>query len=183
MDGDKNLTRPQADPNAHLQASNTGLNLTRAKSFKVTSGSQNYAQYINTIKAYASAGMPFEHIANAGELLGDIVEREEIDAPLNIDEKVGEIVEDESKLMAWQSRGETISLTHHLPGVQSMTDQKVTIIPQDVVVNQAQPNQTIDVIEGIGVFKENQKPQIPQTNQNSQLENNPYLKVPADLKR
>lgn len=55
---------------------------TRAKSFKVKTTGRDYAQYANTIKAYALAGMPFEHIANAGDHLGDLVERLELDAPI-----------------------------------------------------------------------------------------------------
>lgn len=44
----------------------------RAKSFKINSAMQNFAQYIRTVKAYALAGMPLVHIANAGEEIGDL---------------------------------------------------------------------------------------------------------------
>lgn len=187
MDGDKNLV----SPNTNLKASNPGPNLTRAKSFKVTSGGGNYSQYVNTIKAYASAGMPFEHIANAGETLGDLVERSEIDAPLSsLEGKIGEVAEDESKLMAWQNRGEVISLTHQLPGAQPITGQEIVTSTQGLTFNNPPQDQTRNVIEGIGVFNQT-PPQIQQTAQtpvqnpttNSQLENNPYLKAPANLNK
>lgn len=174
MTWDKNLT----NPNVGLAQNQSGQGLTRAKSFKVISGGGNYSQYVNTIKAYASAGMPFAHIANAGETLGDLVERSEIDAPLtSLEGKIGEVAEDESKLMAWQSRGEVISLTHQLPGAQPITGQEIVANNQNLVVNNPQQNQTRNVIEGIGVVRQN-----PPT-QNSQLENNPYLRAPANLNK
>jgi len=81
--------------NKSIFASSSNSALIRAKSFKVNSPTHNFAQYINTIKAYALAGMPFEHIANAGDDLGDMVERGEIDAPIQEGwgEKVGETIE------------------------------------------------------------------------------------------
>ncbi len=173
-----NLTAPKND----LLSSQSSHPLTRAKSFKITSQQQNYTQYVNTIKAYALAGLPFEHIANAGDILGDIVERGEIDVPLtNLEEKMGEVAEDESKLLAWQNREETISLIKQLPSVSS-TNKEVATISQDLTT-QPGNQQTLGVIEGIGVFKEN-PPQVQNSaNNSSHLENNPYLRAPADLKR
>src|SRR3989338_8724415 len=86
---------------------------TRARSFEVKTTSPDYSQYVNTIKAYALAGMPFEHIANAGEFLGDEVERLELDAPITEGwkEKIGEISEGQGKIMAWQTRGEIVSVS------------------------------------------------------------------------
>ena len=178
MTWDKNLT----NPNVGLAQNQSGPSLTRAKSFKVTSVNQNYTQYVNTIKAYAQAGLPFEHIANAGEFLGDLVERGEIDAPLEaLEGKVGEVAEDESKLMAWQNRGEVISLTHQLPGAQPITGQEIVTSTQGLTFNNPPQDQTRNVIEGIGVFKE-QPQQVQNPTSNPQLENNPYLKAPANFK-
>lgn len=181
MTGDEILTNPKSA----LIFNQTDQSLTRAKSFKVTSQTPNYAQYVRTVKAYALAGLPFEHIANAGDTLGDLVERGEINAPISeMEEKMGEVVEDESKLLAWQNRGETISLTQQLPSAVSITGKEVVTISQSITTNH-QGEQTINVIEGIGVFNQ-QTPQIQNTTPSttsSHLENNPYLRAPADLKK
>lgn len=147
----------------------------RAKSFKVTSGNQNYSQYVNAIKAYALAGMPFEHIANAGETLGDMVERGELDSSLieGWQEKAGEIAEEESKVLAWQNRGEVISLTHQITSPNPITGQEVVQTSQNLTTGQ-NPSQNLNVLEGIAVFNQNKS---------EQLENNPYLIAPADIKK
>lgn len=182
MNNDKNILTKSHNT---LITSQSGQPITRAKSFKVTSQTPNYAQYVRTVKAYALAGLPFEHIANAGDTLGDFVERGEIDAPISeLQEKMGEIVEDESKMLAWQNRGETISLTQQLPSGVSVTGKEVVTISQSVTTT-PQGEQTINVIEGIGVFNQ-QAPQIQNTTPStspSHLENNPYLRAPADLKK
>lgn len=147
----------------------------RAKSFKVTSGTGNYSQYVSTIKAYALAGMPFEHIANAGEYIGDSVEKGELDASLiaGWQEKAGEIAEEESKVLAWQNRGDVISVTQQLDAPASLTGQEVVRSSQDLTSQQNQP-QNLNVLEGIAVFNQQD---------NNQLQANPYLSAPADLKK
>lgn len=162
-----------------IAMSNNNLTLSdrsaiRAKSFKVTSHTQNFAQYVATVKAYALAGMPFEHIANAGDFLGDQVERGEIDAPIleGWQEKAGEVAEDKSKILSWQNRGEIISIMPQISSA-SITNQELIPISQQLSTTQ-NPDQTINVVEGIAVF--NQKT-------SGQLENNPYLSAPADLKK
>lgn len=116
--------------NKSVSTSASNSALIRAKSFKVSSPTHNFTQYINTIKAYALAGMPFEHIANAGDYLGDMIERGEIDAPLQEgwQEKIGETIEDDSKILSWQNRGEIISLTPQLSSPKSITGQD--LVPQ-----------------------------------------------------
>lgn len=101
----------------------------RAKSFKISSVMQNFAQYVRTVKAYALAGMPLEHIANAGDHLGDLVERGEIDASLlqTSQSKAGEIAEDENQIMAWQNRGERISIVNQLPSVQPKKETEIVV--------------------------------------------------------
>ena len=146
---------------------------TRAKSFKVISPNSNYGQYVTTIRAYALAGMPFEHIANAGEAIGDLVERGEIDAPIleGWQEKMGEVAEDESKILFWQNRGEVILIAPQLSS-GSTTGQELTKSSTDLTTG-GNPDQTLNVVEGIAVFKE----------QPSSLENNPYLKALPNLKK
>lgn len=141
----------------------------RAKSFKVNSPNHNFAQYINTIKAYALAGLPFEHIANAGEYLGDPVERGELDAPLQDgwEQKVGETIEDESKILSWQNRGEIISVVPQLTSPNPVTGQEMVNTTQQITNNPPQEEQR-NILEGIAVY--------------NQLENNPFLKVlPQDI--
>lgn len=154
----------------------TGVSPIRAKSFNVKTTSRDFAQYVNTIKAYASAGMPFEHIANAGDELGDSVERMDLDA--NILEaaksKAGEIAEDEGKILAWQNRGEMISVTRQLPTGGTSSGLVNT---SNALVTEQTPEQKINVLEGIAVT---QNPQnlVSSTASDSQLESNPYLKAP-----
>lgn len=130
---------------------------TRAKSFKINSATQNFAQYVRTVKAYALAGLPLVHIANAGEEIGDIVERAEIDASLleSSQSKAGEIAEDENKILAWQNRGERISIINQLPLAQPLKETEIVPLSNTVAMPQA----------------------------NLQLESNPYLRAPADLKK
>lgn len=147
----------------------------RAKSFKISSATQNFAQYVRTVKAYALAGLPLVHIANAGEEIGDLVERAEIDASLleSSQSKAGEIAEDENKILAWQNRGEQISIINQLPSAQPLKETEIVPVSNDVAIPQANPPQTLNVVEGIAVFSQN----------NSQLETNPYLRAPANLKK
>lgn len=155
----------------------------RAKSFRVNSGKQNYAQYVSTVKAYVLAGMPFEHIANAGEQLGDEVERGELDAPLQEgwEAKVGETVEDESKILSWQNRGEVISVTRQIASPNPVTGQEVVQSTRDLATGQNH-QQNLNVLEGIAVFNNPQS--LPNaSSQNQNLENNPFLNAPADLKK
>lgn len=145
---------------------------TRAKSFKVKTTGRDYAQYANAIKAYALAGMPFEHIANAGDHLGDLVERLELDAPIQESwkEKIGEIAEDEGKIMAWQTRGEIASLSHQLPQATAATNMEMVTISQEITLSGSE-EKTIDIVEGIAVS----------ASPAPQLENNIFLKTPANL--
>ncbi len=144
---------------------------TRARSFKIKTTSRDYSQYVNTIKAYTLAGLPFDHIANAGDYLGDEVEKLELDAPVkqNWKEKIGEIAEDEGKIMAWQSRGETTSLSFQLPQAATVIELEVAAISREVTVSNQ--DQKIDVVEGIAVVRQD----------SSRLENNIFLKAPAKL--
>lgn len=155
----------------------------RAKSFKISSATQNFAQYVRTVKAYALAGLPLVHIANAGEEIGDLVERAEIDASLleSSQSKAGEIAEDENKILAWQNRGEQISIINQLPSAQPLKETEIVPVSNDVAIPQANPPQTANVLEGIAVF--NNQPQQINNQGNSQLDSNPYLRAPADLKK
>jgi hypothetical protein len=139
--------------------------LTRAKFFKINSPDNNYTQYVATIRAYALAGMPFAHIANAGDSIGDIIERGEMDAPVieGWQEKIGEVAEGQSKVLAWQNRHEVISINYRIPGQpQSITNQEAIIKKEEIVQTLPDINQDINVLEGISVFK-------------NSATNNPYL--------
>lgn len=160
----------------------TKQSVVRAKSFKVNSPTHNFAQYINAIKAYALAGMPFEHIANAGEYLGDPVERGELDAPLQEGwaEKIGETVEDESKILSWQNRGEIISITPLLDAPTPITGAEIVTTSQQITQNPPQEEKR-NVLEGIAVY--NQTPQPISAVSDNQLENNPFLKAPPQTNK
>lgn len=148
---------------------------TRAKSFKINSAMQNFAQYVRTVKAYALAGLPLVHIANAGEEIGDLVEREEIDAAVleSSQSKAGEIAEDKDKILAWQNRGEQISIINQLPSAQPLKETEIVPVSNNLTTSSPIQEQTLNVVEGIAVFNQN----------NSQLDTNPYLQAPANLKK
>ena len=169
---------PQKSNNQIIAAQN--YSPIRAKSFKVKTKSPDYAQYAATIRAYALAGMPFEHIANAGDHLGDIVERLDLDAPIQESwkNKIGEIAEDKEKIMAWQTRGEKVPISHQLSEATSETGMEMVTISQEITVAGSE-EKTIDVVEGIAVVK---KDSFLQENTNATLENNVFLKVPTNLK-
>lgn len=159
---------------------------TRAKSFKVSRVPvHNYAQYVRTVKAYALAGMTFEDIANAGDFLGDEVERLEIDAPLQQSWKntLGEVAEDESQVLAWQARGERVSITTQLSSPEG-TGKEIVVVSRDLISAQPSEEQTIEVIEGIKVSLQEDPPSsLPNSTTNSQLENNPYLQPIENFKK
>lgn len=167
--------------NKPVSASSASSAVIRAKSFKVNSPTHNFAQYINAIKAYALAGMPFEHIANAGEYLGDIVERGELDAPMleGWENKMGETIEDESKILSWQNRGEVISIVPQIASPEPITGQEIVTQTQQITTSQPQ-EQKLNVLEGIAVY--NQPPQPISATTDNQLENNPFLKPLPDQK-
>ena len=168
---------------ADLAIINTTVSPIRAKSFKINSASHNFAQYARTVKAYALAGLPLEHIANAGDYLGDPVERQEVDAGLlkASQTKAGEIAEDENKIMAWQNRGEQISIVNQLQAAQPLKETEIVPVTNNLTTANPNQSQTLNVLEGVAVFN-NQPQQLPEGQSSSQLENNPYLRAPANLK-
>lgn len=162
-----------------------GFSPTRAKSFKVKSPTVNYTQYVKTVKAYALAGLPFEHIANAGDFLGDVVERNEVDAPLQEgwQKKQGEITEEKSKILAWQNRGETVSITRQISSPAPVTGLEVVSVSQELTEIDPSQKQIINVVEGIAVINNQPTPLPNHVTQNPALENNPFLKaIPKDIK-
>ncbi len=162
MDSNDQISVKQTD----LTRSSKDFTPTRARSFKVKARQHNYAQYVRTVRAYALAGLPFEHIANAGDFLQDEVEREETDAPIHEgwQEKLGEVAENEGNIMAWQNRGEVVSLNYQIESPTSITGMEVVAVSGELTTVNIPQEKTIDVIEGIAVFND--------------LENNPYLKAP-----
>ncbi len=127
-------------------------NLSRAKFFKIKASLPNYGQYATTINAYASAGMPFEHIANAGEQLGDPVERGEIDAPLQMPnsplKKMGEVIEEQNQISAWQDIGQ-ISVIPQIASPNNISGSELVTTTSTVNTNQNLGEQTLNVVEGI----------------------------------
>lgn len=165
--------------NSLLDPGSKAASLKRAKSFQVKTENLNYEQYAKTIRAYALAGMPFEHIANAGDLLGDLVERKEIDAVFenSFQSKVGEVAESDEQIMAWQARGERIAVIHQLSGPAG-SGKEVVVASESLTTVDKNKQETIEVLEGINVSKAEVKA-LPEQTDNNQLENNPFLKAPA----
>lgn len=141
--------------------------IVRFKFSKISTKVHDIAQYGRTTRALMNAGMTLDILADAGEERGDQVERMEVDAPNthNLQRKVGEIIEAQDHIQAWQEMGEVL-ITRQLPNPTSESG----IVPFETT-----EQQKIRVVEGVGVFS-NQ-------NQADQLENNRYLNAPADLKK
>ncbi|MBI4038786.1 hypothetical protein HY384_02405 [Candidatus Daviesbacteria bacterium] len=155
--------------------------ITRARSYKIDlkPSSPDYSQYIRVVKNYALVGMPFEHIAHVAEELGDEVEIRETTAPIRDgwQSKVGEVVEEEGRIIAWQDKGE-ISITPQLTAPNTATGQKI-VATQGLTNPQ---KQTLKVLEGVGVYKQSAQPPnnlvqfpTPQTLHDANLVSNPYL--------
>lgn len=160
--------------NMKVSQTSSDYPITRARSFKVHTSQPDFSQYVRTVQAYAKAGMPFAHIANAGDFLGDSVERNEVNASLQQgwQNKAGEVAETEDKILAWQTRGERVLTTHQLPAPVPISGKEIVVVSKDLAVNETAQNTTLDVIEGIGVLRE----EAPK------LKNNPYLKtIPQEL--
>ena len=95
--------------------------------------------------------------------------------------KIGEVVENESTIIAWQSRGEKITVMRELPAVEEPGSKIVPI--SNGLTNSANQPKTIDVLEGIAVVKE-QPTQIAGNNTDYlELTYNPYLKADAGFKK
>ena len=144
-----------------------GPTVIRVKHLKVISPEYDMDQFGRTIKVFADASMPFEMIANTGQSLGYQVQRGEIDILLKEPDikKIGEVMEYQGKIVAWQNRGEMVSTTPRLVGVAGATGKEV-VLTQNVTVKES-AQAVIEVIEGIEVEEKKQ----------DKLENNPYLKA------
>lgn len=149
------------------QLSVTGGEVTRFKFSKILTNITEIPQYSRTGKALMVAGMSLEHLVSAAEDKGDKVERIELDAELHdLHGKVGEIIESADRFQAWQENGEVL-VTRQLP---------VSISEPEIILFENPQAQKIGVVEGVGVIAN-------QPNQANQPETNPYLQVPADLKK
>lgn len=147
---------------------------TRAISFKIRSKPENITAFRSTVKAYIVAGMPIEQIANAGDFLGEEVERLETDAPIKDGwgNKRSEVIEDGNQIFAWQSRGETVTLDHQITSANPITGNEMVIITRELATAPASQS-TIDVVEGISVVKTEQEAI------DDELVNSPFLKKVA----
>src|SRR3989344_637469 len=151
---------------------------TRAISFKIRSKPENITAFRSTVKAYIIAGMPIEQIANAGDFLGEEVERLETDAPIRNgwQNKKSEVVEDDNQIFAWQSRGEIVTLDHQIASANPVTGNEMVIITKELSTPNA-PQPTIDVVEGISVVKTEQETiEAPAPSHDDELVNSPFLK-------
>ncbi|MBI2196936.1 hypothetical protein HYU45_05000 [Candidatus Daviesbacteria bacterium] len=162
----------------------TEYSIIRALAFKIRTRTHDFTQYVKTVKAYALAKMPFKHIANAGDHLGDAVIVNEVDAPLQTgwQDPGSGMNEDSGKILAWQTRGEKVPVTAELPAPVSITGQEMVIVFNDLATIEKPQEQMIEVVEGINVSQQETPAIFPNSTPDSQLENNPYLQ-PIDLKK
>lgn len=160
---------------------------TRAKSFKITTSSNyDYMQYKRTVDAYMQAGLPFEHIATAGDIRGDKVEKNEVDAPLQEgwQNKTGETASDDNKMIAWQSRGEKVVESHQLAASVPVTGKELIITSNQLTISQPTEDRILEVIEGIAVVKEDPSKLSGLSADQKKLEDNPFLKaIPEEIEK
>lgn len=187
---------PREDVNNSIAQPPNITPISRAKSYQIgiDPSSPNYEQYVRVVKAYAAAGMTFADIANAADELGDQVVRGETDAPIKDgrQRKIGEIVEDEDRILAWQDRGEKISITApqapQLTAASSMSLKSATV--SQVPATRNLGDKKIGVIEGIDVRSPNynsistpSNEQLPTSSHDADLLRSTYLNTPADWKK
>lgn len=161
----------------------------RARSFNIKTSSKNLEQYKRTIIAYMQAGLTFEDIAWAGDFIGDEVVKEEIDAMIaeGWQEKTNEIAEDDSKMLAWQSRGETVSVANILPSVSTINGTEIINISKSPAVLEESTQDSYEVVEGIAVAK-TELPELSEvsnnTSPNPTIQDSPFLqKVVGEIKK
>lgn len=178
MNNEKDLIASQ---NLNADIPTNVVPISRAKSFKISASQPNFNQVVNAIKAYAVAGMPFVHVANGSEEIGELVERRETDAPIKDgwQTKAGEIAEKEGEILAWQNREESITLVPQIADASG--SGKIIPFPSNAMVNSNNP-QTINVIEGISAIQQQAPLADTKPNNVIDLSSNPYLSAPAILK-
>ncbi len=103
-------------------ASQKPTNVT-AKSFSISSSSEDFSQYGNTIKSFTTAGLSYQPIVNVAHAKGHPVNETLTEASLQTEMPIntGQVIEDESRIRAFQNRGEFITVTQRLssPSVSS----------------------------------------------------------------
>lgn len=159
----------------------------RGRAFKIHASHQNADVFEAAIDYYRAAKMPLEHIANAGDFLGEEVLRFEKDAPLQDGWQGGSGKRvDGNVITVWQSRGEIIPTDHQIEGPATITGNEVIILRKEVASPTTPQENTIEVVEAVKLVKETQAAlEAPQTpDHDSELLNSPFLRpVPADLKK
>lgn len=141
----------------------------KARSYKICASPHDLAQYARTTKACLSARLSFSLIAGAADSLGDRVERQEVDVPIQNDwqNQDGEVVETEdgNKILGWQARGEKAltlpQLSSSVPTPAEITGREIISISQLTNPSSTQQQTEVDVLEGISV-----EPKTPVSLQN-----------------
>ncbi len=142
---------------SNLDLAQNTVTISRAQSYNIhlppesfhPSESSEISQITRTINAYSVAGMTYEDIADTLEEKGNKVERGETDAFMKDgwQGKVGEVLETEKGIRAWQNRGEVISLIPQITAGTTLSGTEVVTTSQNLATNQ----QKVNVIEGINV--------------------------------
>lgn len=150
---------------------------TRARAFKITAPVHNFLQYVRAVKTHISARMTLQNIVNAAILLNDPVEIVEIDALLqeSWQKKQSEVAEDPNKILAWQNRGEMVSVKK-LPFPTS--DGEMVLVSKELEIPTFSGE--IPVIEGIAVFRDSGPAALLEnSDHDAELLDSPFLKKAA----
>src|SRR3989344_505680 len=177
-----NVITFQPQPTATIQ---NDINKARGRAFEVHASHQNADVFEAVIDFYRAAKMPMEHVANAGDFLGEEVLRFDQDAPLQDGWQGGSGKKVEGNVITvWQSRGEIITTDHQIEGPASITGSEVIILRKEMASPTIPQNNTIEAVEAIKLVKETQKAiEAPQSH-NDELVNSPFLRtLPDDLKK
>ena len=151
----------------------------RAVSYKIdVKNPGDLPQYASTVIAFNNAGMSYEPIANAGAHIGDTVTIHEADALVRQGwQNTAGIDVKENQITAWQDRGEiVITNSPQFP----VFNQPVS--GQEIAVASNSLTQKTDVLEGIRIVSTSTT-SLPSSDNDGQLENNPYLKPQEELQK
>lgn len=118
--------------------------LVNARSLSITAPPEDYPQYVNVVKTFTVAGMTYQPIINVALSKGHPVTVGETTTFVQGDFTVtgGQVLEEESRVRAWQKRGETIVVNRMLPSPTTIAYSSEIPIPvlEGIEVNNAKVN-------------------------------------------
>lgn len=172
----------EKDPGQKITVSPQEPIAVAAKSASISSPPEDYPQFVNTVKSFTVANMPFEPIINVAHSKGYPVEVTWTDSSVktNMPANTGQVIEEENRILAIQNRGESITVSLRVTAPASATTSELITYSNNPSTSYypeqadtASPNATVTnvpLLEGIEVKKpEKLAPQITSGDTNSPI--------------